>query len=78
MTAASILRDARRRAGLSQRGLGRRAGVPQATVARIEEGRTSPRFETLDRLLAACGFDLVARPRRRGSKGEGRGARRRG
>jgi transcriptional regulator with XRE-family HTH domain len=63
MTAASILRDARLQAGFSQRELGRRAGAPQATVARIEEGQTSPRFETLERLLAACGFELAARPR---------------
>ncbi|MGH9366881.1 MAG: helix-turn-helix domain-containing protein [Thermoanaerobaculia bacterium] len=52
MTSASLLRHARRHAGLSQRELGRRAGIPQATFARIEKGKTSPRFETLERLLA--------------------------
>lgn len=64
MHGATILREARRNAGLGQRELARRTGIPQATVSRIERGRASPRFDTLDRLLRACGVqvDLVARP----------------
>lgn len=58
MDAATILRYARKKAGLSQRQLGRRAGVTQASIARIEAGETSPRFETLERLLSACGFEV--------------------
>jgi transcriptional regulator with XRE-family HTH domain len=64
MDAATLLHYARRKAGLSQRTLGRRAGVTQASIARIETGETSPRFDTLDRLLAACGFELEAIPKR--------------
>ncbi len=59
----SLLRFTRGNAGLSQRELGRRAGVTQASVARIEEGKTSPRLETLERLLAVCGFELEVMPR---------------
>jgi transcriptional regulator with XRE-family HTH domain len=59
---AAVLREARRRAGLSQRALARRVGVPQPTVARIESGATVPRVDTLDRLLAACGSSLAVRP----------------
>jgi predicted transcriptional regulator len=64
MDAAGMLRDARRRAGLSQRALAARVGVPQPTVARIESGVVDPRVDTLDRLLAGCGLalDSVARP----------------
>ncbi len=58
MDAASLVRYARGKANLSQRELGRRAGVTQASIARIESGATSPRFETLDRLLSTCGFEL--------------------
>jgi predicted transcriptional regulator len=58
MRASSLLRDARREAGLTQRELARRAGMPQPTVARIEGGRVDPRAETLGRLLAACGKEL--------------------
>ena len=63
MTAGTILREARREAGLGQRELARRAGVPQPTLSRIERGLTSPRFDTLDRLLRECGreLDLVER-----------------
>ena len=63
MDAAASLREARSRAGLTQRALARRAGVPQPTVARIETGVSVPRVDTLDRLLAGCGFGLVTRPR---------------
>jgi len=37
--------------------------VPQETIARIETGTTQPRFDTLDRLLEACGFGLEIMPR---------------
>ena len=64
MTAAEMLRDARRGAGLTQRQLAERAGVPQATVGRIEAGAVSPRVDTLDHLLRAAHQELrvAARP----------------
>jgi transcriptional regulator with XRE-family HTH domain len=49
---------------LSQRELARRAGVTQASIARIETGRTSPRLETLERLLAGCDYELEIVPKR--------------
>ena len=54
---ASLLRAARRRAGLTQRELASRAGTAQSVVARIESGQTSPAAATLARLLAAAGFE---------------------
>ena len=63
MTAARILRYARRRAGLSQRALAERAGVPQPAVSRIERGMVSPRIDTLNHLLAAAGASLELAPR---------------
>jgi transcriptional regulator with XRE-family HTH domain len=62
MTAARLLRRARRRAGLSQRELARHASVPQSTVARVELGVISPRANTLDRLLRAAGQTLTVEP----------------
>jgi transcriptional regulator with XRE-family HTH domain len=55
--AARYLRSARRKAGLTQRALASRSGVPQPTIAAIEAGRQDPRARTLDRLLRAAGFD---------------------
>jgi transcriptional regulator with XRE-family HTH domain len=66
MRAGTILREARHRAGLSQRGLAARAGVPQPAISRIERDHVSPRLDTLDVLLRSCGvaLDLVDRPGR--------------
>ena len=58
-----MLRYARRRAGLSQRALAERAGVPQPAIARIERGGVSPRMDTLRDLLGCAGFTLEVAPR---------------
>lgn len=59
MSAASVLSYSRRRAGMTQRELAARSGVPQATIARIESGRSEPRFTMLQRLLRKCGQHLA-------------------
>jgi len=58
MDVAEWLNGARRSAGLTQRQLAVRSGVPQPTIARIEAGKQMPRADTLDRLLRACGWEL--------------------
>jgi len=63
MRTANLLRSARRRAGLSQRQLAAAAGVPQATVGRIEAALVEPRADTLTRLLRAAGEELSVEPR---------------
>ena len=63
MKADSILKRARKISGLSQREVADRSGIAQPVIARIEAGRASPRTDTFDRLLAACGFDLALVPR---------------
>jgi transcriptional regulator with XRE-family HTH domain len=55
---ASLLREARRMAGLTQRQLAERAGTTQSVIARIELGRVSPSPTTLTRLIGAAGFDV--------------------
>lgn len=61
--AGRMVRYARRRAALTQRGLAAKSGIPQESIARIERGRVDPRVGTLDRLLEACEFGLEALPR---------------
>jgi transcriptional regulator with XRE-family HTH domain len=53
-----LVREARRRAGLTQAELARRAGTTQSAIARLEAGRSSPSFDTVVRLLRLCGFRL--------------------
>jgi transcriptional regulator with XRE-family HTH domain len=59
-----VIREARRRAGLSQRTLAERLGRDQSVVARWEALITSPTYETVADACLACGFnlDLVLRP----------------
>lgn len=58
------IREARRRAGLTQAELARRMRTGQSAIARWEAGHRSPTFETVERALARCGFQLetVIRP----------------
>jgi transcriptional regulator with XRE-family HTH domain len=58
VSAWAIVREARARAGISQRQLGARAAKAQSEIARIEGGRQDPTFGTLERLVRAAGFDL--------------------
>jgi transcriptional regulator with XRE-family HTH domain len=62
--AAASVRKARRRAGLTQRRLAELTGVAQPTIAKVERGSAVPRVDTLARLLAACGEEIQAVPKR--------------
>jgi transcriptional regulator with XRE-family HTH domain len=53
-----LVREARKRARLTQRELAGRAGTTQSAVARLESGRTRPAFDDVLRLVRLCGFDL--------------------
>ena len=64
MDPSAQVNAARRGAGLTQRELAARAGVPQSAIARIERGKQIPRSDTLQRLLEACGFELRLAPKR--------------
>lgn len=58
MRGNDLIREARRRVGLTQHQLAERAGTTQSAVARWESGRTSPDFSTVLRLVRLCGLDL--------------------
>jgi transcriptional regulator with XRE-family HTH domain len=53
-----LVREARKRAALTQRELAERAGTTQSAIARLESGRTRPAFDDVLRLVRLCGFDL--------------------
>lgn len=59
MVSGALLREARRRAGLSQAELGARVGRPQTQVARWERDAVNPSLETLRELVRVCGLELT-------------------
>ena len=61
MRGGTLIREARRRAGLTQLELAARLGTTQSAIARLERGATEPSFERVVDALKACGFDLVPR-----------------
>jgi transcriptional regulator with XRE-family HTH domain len=58
MSPSVLVRDARKRAGLTQADLAERAGVTQSAIARLERGGGNPTFLTLERVLHAAGHRL--------------------
>jgi ribosome-binding protein aMBF1 (putative translation factor) len=59
MEAARLIREARRRAGLTQSELAERSRTKQSVVARWESGATGPSYDRVAALIRECGFDLV-------------------
>lgn len=66
--AAELIQDARRRSGLTQAELARRAGLTQSVISAYENGHRDPSFTTLQRVISATGLmlepTLVPRPKR--------------
>ena len=59
MIGGELVREARKRAALTQAELADRAATTQSAIARLESGRTSPSLEQVERLLRLCGFQLI-------------------
>jgi transcriptional regulator with XRE-family HTH domain len=59
MIGGELVKEARKRAALTQRELAERAGTTQSAIARLESGRTSPSFEDVERLMRLGGFQLI-------------------
>jgi transcriptional regulator with XRE-family HTH domain len=54
----TIVREARRRAGITQTELARRLGTTQSAIARLERGHTDPSYRRVEEIVRACGLDL--------------------
>ena len=61
----TVVRRARVSRGLTQRALAAISGIEQSNISAIENGRRVPTVDTLHRLLAACGYEVVATSGRR-------------
>ena len=58
MRASLLIREARRRAGLTQKQLAERLETSQSVIARWERAKVEPSLENLARIVRACGFEL--------------------
>lgn len=58
MTTGELIREARRRHGLSQRRLARRAGASQAWISKVEREEVSPSVTSVERLLLVMGEEI--------------------
>lgn len=56
--AGNVLRVVRAKAGLTQRQLAEKAGVPYSTIAKIESGNRQPTHPTMAKILAAVDLSL--------------------
>jgi transcriptional regulator with XRE-family HTH domain len=65
MRSATLIREARLRAGLTQRELAERLDLPQQNISRWERGKVRPSFETLQDVLGACDLELALQLARR-------------
>jgi transcriptional regulator with XRE-family HTH domain len=59
MKGGTLVREARRRSGLTQAELAARIDTTQSAIARLEKGRTEPSFARVAQAIRACGLDLV-------------------
>jgi len=55
----AIIRRARRNAGLTQTELGKRIGLRQATVSKLEAGQPATRLSTLLDVLTALRLEII-------------------
>jgi transcriptional regulator with XRE-family HTH domain len=58
MFGGQVVREARRRAGLTQAQLAERAGTTQSAIARLERGDVEPGFHRVVELVRVAGLDL--------------------
>jgi transcriptional regulator with XRE-family HTH domain len=56
--AGEVIHEARSRAGLSLRELARRSATSPATLTRYERGLIHPGMQTVERIVAACGYEM--------------------
>jgi len=63
----AIIRRARRNAGLTQTELGKRIGLRQATVSKLEAGQPATQLSTLLDALTALGLEIIIDKRSRAS-----------
>lgn len=67
---AAAVRRERRQQSLTQAQLGKKIGLRQATISRLEAGEDATLLETLLNTLMALNLELVIRPRTKASSND--------
>ena len=63
----AVIRRARRNAGLTQAELGKRIGLRQATISKLEKGEPATQLATLLDVLTALGLEITIGERSKGA-----------
>jgi transcriptional regulator with XRE-family HTH domain len=66
MDIAQVVRTARKRSGLSLTELADMAGTSPQTILNIEQGKVSPRADTLLAIMNAMNYDIIFNPKYKG------------
>lgn len=66
MQSGQIVRTARERRGLTVAELAEKTGLHFMTLYSIEQGKSSPRMDTMLRIMRALDYDIVFNPRYKG------------
>lgn len=66
MDSGQIVRTARERCGLTVAELADKTGLHSTTIYYIEKGDTSPRMDTMLRIMNALDYDIVFKPKYKG------------
>jgi len=59
MTTGQLIKAARKKAGLTQKELGKKLGIAYQTLAQWENDLRKPKIETLERIAAALGVNSI-------------------
>lgn len=58
MKIANLIKDARKKAGLTQKELGLRIGTSESMISQYENGHRRPKYSTLERIAEALGIEV--------------------
>lgn len=62
LSIGALIKSIRVQLGMPQQAVAKRAGVPQSTVSRVEQGERDVSLSTLQKILSALSCDLVMAP----------------
>lgn len=59
MLIGTVIRNARKKSGLTQKQLAKKVSLADTTISSYERGNSQPDFKMIRKILKVCGYDLV-------------------